>query len=89
MAKARQQLSGSPLQEVVECVGGTLVHTDLIPVAPDLQTGQRNADVQRTIELKETEDRRLGSSSTVGLNWFTGRSGVTLGPYPVHLVGHV
>lgn len=78
MVKAGQQLSGSPLQEVVEGVGGTLLHPDLIPVAPDLQTGQRHADVQRTVELKQTEERRLGSSSTADLNWVTvtGRSKV-------------
>lgn len=59
VAKARQQLSGSPLQEIVEGVGGTLLHPDLIPVAPDLQTGQRHPDVQRTVELKQTEERRF------------------------------
>lgn len=67
VAKTWQQLSGSPLQEVVEGVGGTLLHPDLIPVTPDLQTSQRNADVQRTVELKQTEERRLGSSSTADL----------------------
>lgn len=56
MAEAWQQVSGSPLQEVVEGVGRTLLHTDLIAVAPDLQTGQRHADVQRTVELKQEED---------------------------------
>ena len=58
MAKARQQLSGSPLQEVVEGVSGSLLHPDLIPVVPDLQTRQRNADVQGTVELKRSEERR-------------------------------
>lgn len=53
MAKARQQVSGPPLQEVVEGVGGTLLHPDLVAVAPDLQTGQRHADVQRPVELKQ------------------------------------
>lgn len=56
MAKAWQQVSGSPLQEVVEGVGGTLLHPDLIAVAPDLQTSQRHADVQRTVELKQEEE---------------------------------
>lgn len=65
MAKAWQQLSGPPLQEVVEGVGGILLHQDLISVAPDLQTGQRDPDVQRTVELKGTQDRRLGSSFLV------------------------
>lgn len=60
MAKTWQQLSASPLQEVVEGVGGTLLHPDLIPVAPDLQTGQCNADVQRTVELKQTDTSQLG-----------------------------
>ncbi len=63
MAKTRQQLSGSPLQEVVEGVGGALLHPDLITVAPDLQTGQRDADVQRTVKLKGKKKRRLRASS--------------------------
>lgn len=61
VAKTWQQLSGSPLQEIVEGVGGTLLHPDLIPVTPDLQTGQRNADVQRTVELEQTDMSPLGS----------------------------
>lgn len=60
VAKTWQQLSGSPLQEVVEGVGGTLLHPDLIPVTPDLQAGQRNANVQRTVELKQTDMSQLG-----------------------------
>lgn len=88
MAKARQQLSGSPLQEVVEGVSGSLLHPDLIPVAPDLQTGQRNADVQGTVELKVRRET-LSSSSTAAFNRRTRRSGVSLRSYPVHLVGHV
>lgn len=75
MVKAWQQLSGSPLQEVVEGVGGTLRHPDLIVVAPDLQTGQRHPDVQRTVELKETGERRLGSSSAADLKRFTETGG--------------
>ncbi len=56
MAKTWQQLSGSPLQEVVEGVGRTLLHLDLITVAPDLQAGQCNPHIQRPVELKQTEE---------------------------------
>lgn len=35
MAEAWQQLPGSPLQEVVEGVAGTLLHPDFVPVTPD------------------------------------------------------
>jgi len=49
--EAGQQLSGPPLQEVVQGLRGTLLHADLVPVGPDLQTGQRHADVQRPVEL--------------------------------------
>lgn len=89
VTKAWQQLSGSPLQEVVEGVGGTFLHRDLIAVAPDLQTGQRNPDVQRTVELKQTEERRLGSSSTAHWNGLWLQEGQRSQSHPVHLVGHV
>lgn len=56
MAKARKQLSGPPLEEVVEGVRRTLLHSDLVTVAPDLQTGQRHTDVQRTVELRQKRE---------------------------------
>lgn len=82
MAKAWQQLSGSPLQEVVEGVRRTLFHPDLISVAPDLQTGQRHPDVQRTVELEQTEETRLGSVVAAELHRLavTGRSEVSPSP---------
>lgn len=63
MAKARQQVSRSPIQEVVERVRGALLHPDLIPVTPDLQAGQRHPHIQRTVELEE--ERLFGSAG-----WF-------------------
>lgn len=54
MAKAWQQLSAPPLQEVVERVGGAPLHPDLIAVAPDLQARQRHPDLQRPVELKQS-----------------------------------
>lgn len=56
VAKAWQQLSRSPLQEVVEGVGGTLLNSDLIAVIPDLQARQCHTDIQRTVELKHRRD---------------------------------
>lgn len=53
VAKAWQQVSRSPIQEVVEGVGGALLHPYLVSVAPDLQAGQRHPHVQRTVELEE------------------------------------
>lgn len=64
MAKARQQLAAPPLQEVVEGVGRTLLHPDLIAVAPDLQTGQRHAHVQRPVELQRQAEARSGCPVT-------------------------
>lgn len=68
MAQARQQVPGSPLQEVVQRVAWTLLHTDLIAVAPDLQTGQRHTDVQRTVELKQEEEVLLSQQSDSDLH---------------------
>lgn len=56
MAKAWQQVSGPPLQEVVQGVGRALLHADLVAVAPDLQTRERHADVQGAVELKQEEE---------------------------------
>lgn len=56
VAKAWQQLSCSPLQEVVEGIGGTLLNSDLIAVIPDLQACQCHTDIQRTVELKHRKD---------------------------------
>ena len=86
MAKTWQQLPGSPLQEVVEGVRGTLLHPDLVSVTPDLQTGQRHPYVQRTVELEQREERQLGSGVTEDLHQFVGTGGVS---HPVHLVGHI
>lgn len=57
MAKAWQQLSAPPLQEVVERVGGAPLYPDLIAVAPDLQARQRHPDLQRPVELKQRAGR--------------------------------
>lgn len=86
VAKARQQVPGSPLQEVVKGVAGTLLHLDLVAVAPDLQAGQRHADVQRPVELKQEEEAaQVGSAVTADGPTGTG----SVRSHPVHLVGHV
>lgn len=51
MAQAGQQLAGAPLQEAVERLRGVLVHRDLVLVAPDLQTQQSHAYIERSVKL--------------------------------------
>lgn len=65
MAEAGQQVSAPPFQEVVEGPGGSLLHLDLVPVAPDLHAGQRHTHVQGPVELKGR--RQLSFSSVVGV----------------------
>lgn len=88
MAKPRQQISGSPFQEVVEGVGGIFLHADLILVTPDLHTSQRHAHVQGPVVLKG-RGKVAGLFLCGGRGLIGGTCGLFACTHPVHLIGHV
>lgn len=62
----RQEAPLAPFEEAPEGEFGVAADVDLIPVRPDIQTHQHDANAHRPIQLAESEHSRADSAIYVG-----------------------